>query len=446
MGQLVDKLFRIRPEERGLVLTLSAILFCNSVAQQIAGIVSVSGFLSTGSANGVLVVWVIDMLVILLITALQSLIVDRFSRVALMRWMLFAFALVYVVLRLMFTFRVTEQVIYAVMFVLADVQWIVFPLIFWILANDLSDMAQAKRIFPPISSASFVGKLAGIGVAMASPAIFTHFAIKPEEVLTVNILIYMLAYLIVEIGLRNARVRQVKQKEETTWETLTEGWNFIKEVPSFRYLTLTVLAISVCLTITEFRFLTVTKATFTTHDVYQQFYSLYRLALTVASLVLQSLLTSRIIQKIELKNAFLILPSTLFAGAIWMLAQTGIISAVGAMFIPKLVQKTVDESAVSTFQALVPEERRGRVRAFIGSYPPAIGTILGALITGAIILIGARLQTENYVYAYLAVAVLTAGLGVAAALKMRAVYDTSLLNWRMKRRQRASSLASKLDF
>ncbi|TET49378.1 MAG: hypothetical protein E3J64_09740, partial [Anaerolineales bacterium] len=363
----------------------------NSMAQQVSGIVAISGFLEEGGVNQILVVWSIDMILIVVTTALQSLIIDRFDRITLMRWLVFAFAAVFAGLRVLFTFLPVGWLNYSLLYLVSEQQWLFFPLVFWVLANDVFDMAQSKRLFPVIASLGFIGKLAGIGIAAVSPGLFAQMDIKPEEILTINILIYMFAFLLISTGLQRAKVRRTAQKQETVRETLTEGWGFVREVLSFRYLMLAIVALIVCDTVLEFRFLVVSDQTFVTPGSYQAFYSLYRLCITLASFAVQSLLTSRIITRLGLKNAFLILPFTALTGAAWMLALPGIVSSVGGIVLQKLPAFTVDESARKAFQALVPEERRGRVSMFMASYLFAAGTLIGCASTGAVLFLGLQL-------------------------------------------------------
>jgi AAA family ATP:ADP antiporter len=161
---------------------------------------------------------------------------------------------------------------------------------------------------------------------------------------------------------------------------------------------------------------------------------------TLIAFAVQGFLTSRIIEKINLQNTFLILPFAVLAGATWMMALPGIISGVGGMVLLGLTRDTVNESARKAFLALVPEERRGRVSMFMDSYLPAVGVISGSLVTGAIVFVGLQLHSTMYFYVYLAVAALAALFAIWAIFKMRAVYDSSLLNWRLKRRRRAASV------
>ncbi|MBN1179592.1 MAG: hypothetical protein JXD18_10285 [Anaerolineae bacterium] len=450
MKDFLTRILRLREGELGLVLTLGFLLISNSVAQQIAKIVSVSGFIKQegSDVSQILVLWLIDMALILLLGALQSLIVDRFERKKLMRWMIVGLGLVYLGLRLMFSFELDGRIIYAIMFVLVDLQWMFYPLIFWILGNDVFDMAQAKRIFPLLASGSFFGKLVGIGFAAAAPSLFARLQIADYEVLSLNVLIYIVSFLVIGIGLRNVRVRKTVVQKDSMRETLTEGWEFVQEVPSFRYLALATAAISVTLTINEFRFLVVSDGAFASQEAYQQFYGIYQLGLVVTSFLIQSFVTSRLIEAIKLKNAFIVHPAATLLGAIWMVVQTAIVGATGCMILAKLTQKTVDESARKAFQSVVPEERRGRVSIFIDSYLPAGATIVGSLITLAILFL-LRLWPDRPFgdfYVYMAVSILAGALAVWAALKIRGVYDTSLFNWRLKRRQRGAGVLDGIDF
>jgi len=77
---------------------------------------------------------------------------------------------------------------------------------------------------------------------------------------------------------------------------------------------------------------------------------------------------------------------------------------------------------------------------FMDSYLTAGGIIVGSLITSLIVFTGILFDIPNYFYVYLAVAVLAALFSIWAIFKMRTVYDSSLLSWRLKRRQRARSV------
>jgi hypothetical protein len=78
-------------------------------------------------------------------------------------------------------------------------------------------------------------------------------------------------------------------------------------------------------------------------------------------------------------------------------------------------------------------------------YLLAIGGILGGLVTAVIVQIGVGLGIATYHYFYLGFAAVVAAFSIWAILRMHRVYDKSLLNWRLKRRQRSKSVLDRLD-
>lgn len=444
MQNFIQRVFRVQRREVGLVFALGFLLFGNSMARQVSGIVSVSGFLNTSDVNSILLVMGIDYTLVLLVGGLQSLIVDRYSRVKLMAGVSLAFAAVFVILRIMFAVGSPGWLNYSIMYLIAEQQLILFPVIFWVLANDIFSFAQTQRLFPLIASWSFVGKLAGIGVAWISPNLFGRLGLESEEILLFNALVYVIGYLLVVSSLRRVKVRPTIKQAESVKETLTEGWDFVRGVGLFRFLMLAIIALAVADTIIEFRFLVVTDAIFVGQVAYQRFYSIYRLAATLLGFIVQTFIASRLINRIHVKNIFLIFPLVVLLGAGGAIASASLWAIAAAMLSIKLVRETIDESGRKSIQSLVPEERRGRVSTFIDNYLPAGGTILACLVTGMIVLVGIWIGRDLHLL-YLAVACLAGGFALWAVLKMRKVYEGSLLNWRLKRRQRSSdTLINKL--
>jgi hypothetical protein len=444
MNKTRKRFLDLRPGEPRLVFILGFLLLGNSLAMQVSGIVAVSGFLDSGGANGFLLIYLVDAVLLFLLSSLLSLVIDKFNRIKLMGWVTLAYALIFILLRIMFLFNLPDALNYSLMYIVSDTQFFSFPLIFWVMANDAFNVSQTKRLFPLISAMSFIGILLGIGVAYASPTLFANLGIKSEEILILNALTYLIGYILLITGTGNVKLRETVHRSQTIKETLTEGWHFVKDVPAYRYLMFIILAMALSYTIVEFRFFMVTDNTFTNQAAYQTFYSLFRLGVTVAAFLLQTFLTSRIIKSIQLKNAFMILPVTIFTSVIGLLISPLLAVGVGAMSLVRLVRISIDETTNKSFQAFVPEERRGRVSTFMDSYMPTLGIILACVLVGGIVLIE-NLIGQNLHLVYLGLAAGFSGAAIWAALQIRKVYDASLLNWRMKRRQRGSSVLDKLS-
>jgi ATP:ADP antiporter, AAA family len=442
----LNRLFSLKPGEATLVLALGFLLFCNSLAVEISYVVSVSGFLSEVGVYQFLWVFGISYSLILLMLAFQSLIVDRFDRKRLMRRIIIGFAVAFIVLRCLFLGGAPPWLTYSLFYVLTEQQWLLFPLIFWVLANDLVGTSQAKRLFPLIAGLGFVGKFAGVSIATLAPSLFERWHLNNHALLSINILMYIAAYAIAKTPLKRWPLRNITHKSEPLKETLTEGWGFIQEVPAFRYLVISLLALAICDTLIEFRFFSTTEAVFPEATQFQTFYGTYRLMMILSAWALQSFATSRILNGIGLKNSFLIMPIAMFVGLALMTLMPGLPSGVGAILLARLSWDTLDESARKSFQSLVPEERRGRVSLFMDGYLLALGTLLGSLITGIVVFLGRAFAYDQSFYIYLGIGLTLALIAFVAILQMRQVYDRSLLNWRLKRRQRSKTVLDRLNF
>ncbi len=450
MNNFLNRLFNVRAEEAGLVAILSFLLMGNTVGRQMAGIVGIADVINVGGVNQTLLVNAINGVLILVTAALASLIVDRFNRIELMRWMAFAFALIFVGLRFIEFLNVPPQLNAALVYLMSQQQWLIFPMFFWVLVNDVFEVAQAKRLIPLIGSWTFIGKLIGIGLTLLPGYLGQWGIIKERQItvemaLAVNIFIYLAAFALISFGLRRVKLREVVKSTETLPETLAEGWGFLREVPAYRFLLLSLTCIAVCDVIIEFRFFAVAKAALTDPIAYKEFYALYLLAAAVISFAIQAFLTSRIIAWLQLKNTFLIQPTVALSSTLAMLASSLIAVVTPASLFIKIFRNTVDESTHKAFRGLVPEERRGRVALFMDNYAPAVGLLLGSVIAGSVVYGSLSLGFKNDYYIYLGITAALALVALVSVWQMRRVYDTSLFNWRLKRRKRGAELLGKLE-
>ncbi len=427
-----------------LVLVMGFILFFNSIALQISNIVSISGFISEVSVRNILVLWVIEMVLIIISAGAQSLIVDRFNRLTLLRAMSLIFVSLYVVLAIMFAIGLPGWLNYSLLCLFVDQQLYFFPAIYWILANDMTDMSQAKRLFPLIASFGVVGDVVGLGISAAAPAVLRTLHLDSSALIYVIIACFLAPFALSYL-LKRVNTRQSSPQTTSARELLTEGVKFVEEVPSFRYLMLSMIAIAVVMTIIEYHFLDATEQVYNQMDNFQTFYSLIFLAQTIIAIGLQAFVTGRIIERFGLKNTFVIMPLFAIGCVGWALGFPGIISGAGAYLVAKLSLNSVDDIARKTLQSLVPEERRGRVSMFMDSYLFASGVILGAVIIGIVLLVNPLIQTLPPDVIYLVIGGILSLVALWWILKMRTVYESSLFNWRLKRRQRTASIIDKLN-
>lgn len=443
MQERFRKWFPLRAGESGLVLTLGFMLFANYAAMGITKVVSVSGFLSEVKDHYILLVWAVDMVLLILATGLQSLIVDRFDRVRLMAGVLIVFGGLYAILPFSFLSSwIPASVSYTLIYLLNDQQWRFFPVVFWILVNDIYDPATGRRVMPVIGIFAFIGTIVGLAIAAAD----AQYQFGAINLLLLNAAIFFAAFAISQIRLRAVKLPPpVGNQQDSMKETLTEGWEFIKTVPAFAYLALGMLAAGSVMTVLLYDALSDAKLDLGAG--FQSFYATYNLLIAVASIFVQGL-SNRIIERISLKRSFFIQPLVMLFSTIANFFIPGYVSSSLAQGVSRVTYDTTDLSARKAFQAMVPNEKRGRVSMFLDSYLPSGGTIIGSLITFAIIAVGLSLGVprEQYSLVYIGVGIGVALAAVYAAYKVRATYEQSMLSWQLKRRTRGASVLDKLDF
>lgn len=443
MREKLPQIFRFKPGEIGLVFVLGIMLFVNYATMGITKVISVSGFLSQVKAQYILLVWAVDMVLLILATGLQSLVVDRFDRVKLMLTVLLAFSGLYAILPVFFIFRgFPKSIAYTLIYLLSDQQWRFFPVVFWILVNDIFDPAAGRRLLPVIANFAFIGTIVGLGVAALDASV--HFG--PVKLLYLNAFIFLVGLGLAYSGLRKIRIAKTTRSAVSMKASFTEGWDFIKTVPAFAYQALGMLAAGAVMTILLYDALA--DAHFDLGSGFQAFYAIYSLLIAIGSIVIQSL-AGRIIEKLSLKNSFLIQPFVMLAGAVVNFFVPGYLSSASAQGVGRVSYDTIDLSNRKAFQAMVPNERRGRVSIFIDSYLPSLGTFAGSLITFGVIMAGQGVGLTRNLYSliYLGLGIALALLAVWAAFHVRKSYDQSLLNWQLKRRTRGSSgVLDKLDY
>ena len=442
MSKFTERIFKIKSGEWGLVLVLGAILFINYAAMGVTKVVSVSGFLSEVKDYYILLVWAGDMALLILATGAQSLIIDKYPRIKLLGGIILLLGIIYAILPFSFLVKgFPLEISYTLLYLLTDQQWLVFPLVFWALVNDLYSPAQGRRLLPVIGSFAFLGTIAGLLIAQLD-AIFSFGA---PRLLYANAFAFLMAFGILYLGFRKVQVGLIKRKSDSIAQIFSGGWNFIKSMPAFRYLSLIMFSAGISLTILLYD--TLSDASLYYENSFQHFFALYSLAIAIFSVLLQ-FFSGKIIEKIGIKDSFFFLPFSLLFGSILSFIIPGIWGSAPAQGLSKITLDTVDQSNRKAYQALVPDEKRGRVSIFIDNYLPSLGTILASLLVFGIISWGVSAEISRKIYSsiYLALGIISAIISVVAFFLMRKVYEKSLLSWQMKRRSRSSSVMDKLDF
>ncbi len=436
---------KIRPEEREIFVLFAIVMGFSAFTAEIGYVVGTSGFLADLGIQQIPLLWLIDMAGIIFSTTLIFMKIDHWDRRKFLVGLLWGAALLYLAAWGGLVSETLNWLTYPLIYWLAEQQVLVIPIIFWAFANDLFLPQQSKRIFPLLAASGIVGGVLGNTLAVL-------WASRFELAAGTGLLILLNAVVLGLLGgylfFRDAQKVTARRGADPKriQDIFTDGFDFIKNVEIFRYLAIAMLGVGFVFTLVEFNFLAVVYDSFQ-GAAFQRFFGIFRIFQSLGILALQTLLAHRVLQKMELKRVFFVLP----VASLGLLAAALLFPGLIMMVLTRLVGRSIllglDEPARKALQGLIPDEKRGRVSSFLDGYLLPVGTVVGSLLL-LVCLLGVNagwLSSVGLLNLTLVIGLVAVGVVLWALAQFLHSYDTSLLNWRLARRKRRSNLI-KLDF
>ncbi len=433
----------VRPEERKLVYSLVFILAITTLVLELSDVIATGGFVSNVGPKNIFWLWIVDMLISLATVGIYALVVDRTERVRLVKWLTLAFAILFLGLRFVFSLGAPDWISYPLLYILTDQLYAVFPLAFWAMVNDLFTAAEGKRLFPIITMGTALGSILGNGLAALSGWILKQSGGDPASLLPLGSLILLFGLVILEIVFAKRTVNARQSRDETIdiKQTINVGADYIKNIPIFTYLAVSMLLSGIAFTVIEYHFLFSIDQAFTQDPLqFQSFYGMFKIVLILSAMLVQAFISGRYLERLGLKNSFIVQPIALALGSALAFIIPGVYGAAAARYVVRLVQQSWDEPARKSLENLIPDERRGRVSVVIDRYFYDISTILSSLVLGILLFFIANFS-QTIVLIYLAIAALVSIGAIWAGFRIRARYDESILDWRLARARRKSVLS-----
>lgn len=435
-------LLNVRPEERTLVYSLVFILAITTLVLELSDVIATGGFISKVGPRNIFWLWIVDMIITILTAGVYSLAVDRMERVRLIKYLMLGFAILFLLLRLVFSIGAPDWISYPALYILTDQFYAVFPLAFWAMVNDLYTTAEGKRLFPIITMGAALGSILGNGLAAFSGWLLQRSGGDSASLLPIGSLLLLFGLVVIELvfAKRTVQARQAREETIDVQQTVNVGLDYIRNVPIFTFLAVSMLFSGIAFTVIEYHFLFSIDKVFTQAPLqFQSFYGAFKIVLILSTMLVQAFISGRYLEHLGLKNSFLVQPVALAIGSVLAFLIPGIYGAAAARYIVRLVQQSWDEPARKSLENLVPDEKRGRVSVFIDRYLYDISTIFASLVLGLLLLFAANFF-QTIVFVYLALAALVSLVAIWAGFRIRARYDESLLDWRLARSRRKSVL------
>ena len=390
----LTKALNILEGDRRLILTLGLLHFLLAAAHSLVDISATALLIRRLGPDTLPEVYSVSALALIFVGLIIIPVIDRLDRAKLFSVILIVFSAIVLV-----STALADRApafVYRELYIACYLMKSLVFLQFWLLAGDLLDIRQAKRLFPVLLGFSLVGGLvASVATALLAGRFGTESFLTAAGAL--------LAAGIVPIFLVSRRwrshlpLRRATPHRAHTPYTLIGLWIGLRadleaslSSGLLRTLSLSLLLLALLAQVLDFLMGKAAHATFGSIDELTSFYAVLNAVVLAAGSLVQFLLANRIISSVGVTRGFLLAPLTFLGafvaiGSVWLAAGGQMVRVVfNVVLASRSIQKVLRISLVRTSTDLVynaiPGERRGRAKAFKETVIEPFGVLLGGLL------------------------------------------------------------------
>ncbi|MFC2170635.1 Npt1/Npt2 family nucleotide transporter [Calditrichota bacterium] len=385
MQHLFQRLFNVHPGEGKRTLLMLVYIFLLIATIVLIKPVRTSLFLSRIGIEFLPYAFILVAVSSGLVIALYSKLSSKYRINRLITYILVGSVIFLLFFWIMLQAKVQSAWFYFFLYVWVAIFAVIVTAQFWLLANYVFNAREAKRLF----------SLLGVG-AISGGIFGGYFAdILAKFIGTSNILLFGIAFLLICVGLMqiiwrtSARERYVNQVRKRRGErSFGSADNVFKIIFSSKHLTY-----AACLTgtmvivsnLVDYQYSAIVSEKISDPDKLTSFFGFWLSNLSVFSLLVQILFTSRIIQNFGIVSSLFILPSGIFIGTIATLFFGGLPSAIILKLTDGGFKNSIQKSGMELLSLPVPAAIKNRVKAFtdvlVDNTATGVGGLLVILLT-----------------------------------------------------------------
>jgi ATP/ADP translocase/HEAT repeat protein len=260
--------------------------------------------------------------------------------------------------------------IYPVFYVWSEVAANLFIVQFWTYANDLNDARAARRLFGLVGSARvagvvLIGLLAGAIVDL----------IGTEQLLLVLVVLMVILAGLARVLRRHAPAAPVAARTPARGKKEPAA---LRD-PHVRALSVFLLLTFIALTIGDYQFKAIAKATFQ-EDALARYFSLFYAGTGILSFLFQVFVTPRILRRLGVGWGMSVMPTVFGGASLALLFVPHLAIATVMKFADNGFQYTVHETTLQALYVPFPERVKARTRAFLDAVIKPASYGVGGLV------------------------------------------------------------------
>lgn len=292
----------------------------------------------------------------------------------------------------------------------------------WGVAGMAWDTRQAKRLYPLFAAADIAGFSAGGLITPLLTGLLGTANLLLGWVATM-LAAYLLARMLVPAGTDSgvkAKSRPRGDKRNAIKDLLA-GFQYVVTSRLLFWMAITGVLFQGLVYLLWFLFSGAVEAQFVQEDELTGFLGAFRGATTGIALLVSLFLATRINTRFGLVASFVALSVFDLIGFSILIVAGGFLAVVGLRFVHEIWQSGVARNAWQALFNVVPLVRREQTRLFING----VCLQIGAMLIGAVLLLGKRAETSGEVY--IVVGIATSALALFSAWRVRQAYLSALV-------------------
>ena len=377
LQRFIGKLFRIRPGEGRIVLLLQVQVFLIIAVLLIAKPAGNAIFLARFGSDALPYMFILTAVVAAIISTAYSAALRYFSilqvnlaslGVCLGLLGLFAFLL---------PLPGSRDVVAVGLYLWVALFGVLAASQFWLMANMVFDVRQAKRLFGPIGAGAIAGGIAGgyaatlivtvLGVQgllfVASAALLPVMAIS----------VFVWRRYIIRKDSKLSRRKRTSQLRESPHKLILQSRHLL--------LLCGIIATSVITAkLVDYQFSALASLRFADEDRLTAFFGFWFSTFNVIGLLIQLVLTQRIVQRIGVSGALVFLPAGLALGAVGMFVYPGLNAAIFSRLTDGSLKQSLHRAGVEMLFLPVSDEVKSRIKTYIDVLIDSVAGGLGGLL------------------------------------------------------------------
>jgi AAA family ATP:ADP antiporter len=238
---------------------------------------------------------------------------------------------------------------------------------FWLLANDLFNAREAKRLFPLIGAGAILGGVIGGGISgwlarpLGSPALLYVIA-------AMLVLASFTAHLAWRLRPAEARA---EANQPSAPPRFAEGLALLKKSSYLRLIAAMMVMMTICMTLVQWQYKGIAKNYFgDRRDDMTAFFGTLSAVLNLASFVIQLVGTPRILRRFGIGVGLRVLPTAFVVGALMILSTlvipfSPLVAAAAAALLSDGFRFSVDKALTELCYVPIPRAVKDQAKPFI---------------------------------------------------------------------------------